>query len=77
MAVPLLVWSGWFLAAAYKRWSWEHVCSMVCGPFIPVELVADYRRSTDWHTPLSLALLPLALLASYWLLRAILKRLAR
>lgn len=55
-----LAGSGWCLVIALGRWRYERACAMVCGPFIPVELVDGFRRATDWRTPLWLGLAPLA-----------------
>ncbi len=65
VGLAIIAWSGWFLAAALQRWRFERVCSMVCGPFVPVELVEHYRRAFDWQTPLLAASLPLAALIGY------------
>ena len=74
VAAPAVTWSAWFLWQAFRRWRFEHFCAMACGPFVPVELADHYRRAFDWQSPLLLAALPLAALAAYWALRAVLKR---
>lgn len=66
-----LLWSGWFLNIAQARWRHERICAMVCGPFIPVELVEQYRRAFDWRTPLAIAAVPLVV----WILWAIWRKL--
>lgn len=74
LGLAALAWSGWFLVAAFRRWSWERVCSMACPPFMPAELVEEHRRSMDWQTPLLIAVLPLAVLGCWMALRLLLTR---
>lgn len=67
LVLAVLVWSGWFLTAAFQRWRFEAVCSVACGPFWPVELAEAMRRSMDWQTPLLVAAVPLAVLLGCWM----------
>lgn len=64
-----LCWSGWFLAGAFQRWRYESVFAMIAPVYIPIELMAHYRRTMDWQTPLLLASLPLLFPLTRWLLR--------
>lgn len=57
-----LVWSGSLLLDALRRWRFERVCEMTCGPFWEPELIGPLRTQMDWHTPLVLAFLPILLL---------------
>lgn len=74
LVMLVLAWSGGFAWQALGRWSYTRWCARTCGPFVPVELVEQTRRAQDWQSPLLLAALPLASLAAYWALRAVLKR---
>ena len=69
LTLAALAWSAWFLISAFQRWRFEHVCAMVCGPFVPVELAEHYRRAFDWQSPLLMALAPLALLGCWMAFR--------
>lgn len=77
LALAALAWSGWFLVAAFRRWQFEVFCSMTCGPFVPVELVAEFRRAGDWQSPLLVALTPLALVGCWMAFRFSTGRLRR
>jgi hypothetical protein len=63
LVLPLLAtgWSGVFLFEALHRWRFERICAMTCGPFWDAGTVEVIRAAMDWHTPLALAALPLAL----------------
>ena len=61
-------WSGVFLLEALDRWRFERICAMTCGPFWEVGTVELIKGAMDWHTPLTLAALPLALWG-VWLLQ--------
>lgn len=63
LVLPLLAagWSGVFLLEALDRWRFERICAMTCGPFWEVGTVELIKDAMDWHTPLTLAALPLAL----------------
>lgn len=74
LGLAALAWSGWFLVGAFQRWRWEHVCSMVCPPFVPVEFIEQHRRAMDWQTPLLIAVLPLAVLGCWMAFRLLLAR---
>ncbi|MFO1216928.1 MAG: hypothetical protein U1E89_00940 [Burkholderiaceae bacterium] len=41
---------------------------------MPVEFVEQHRRAMDWHTPLLMAVLPLAVLGCWIVLRLLLAR---
>lgn len=68
LLLPLLAagWSGVFVLEALQRWWFERICAMSCGPFWEVDTVELIRSAMDWHTPLALAALPLALWAARW-----------
>jgi len=68
LLLPLLAvgWSGVFLVEALQRWRFERICAMSCGPFWEAGTVELIRSAMDWHTPLALAALPLALWAARW-----------
>lgn len=74
LALAGVAWSAWFLVSAFQRWRHERICSMVCGPFVPVELAEHYRRAFDWQTPLLVALVPLAVLGCWMAFRLLLAR---
>lgn len=64
-----LCWSVWFVALAFKRWSYIGWHARSFGPFMYHEMVPGYMRATDWLTPLLMATLPLALVGAWCLLR--------
>lgn len=70
LLLPLLSigWSGMFLLEALQRWRFERICAMTCGPFWEVGTVEMIRAAMDWHTPLALAALPLAVMCGWRLL---------
>jgi hypothetical protein len=69
-----LAWSGYFVWQAFQRWSFAHWCAMSCGPFVRVELAAQFRSAIDWRSPLLLAALPLAVLGLWGWRRTVIKR---
>lgn len=71
-----LAWSAWFLALAFKRWSYIGVHARSFGPFMYHEMVPGYMRATDWRTPLLMATLPLAVVGAWHLLRQARRRLS-
>jgi hypothetical protein len=70
----VIAWSGWFFVVAFQRYQFELFCAMTCGPFWPIELVDEIRRSMDWQTPLLMAIVPLAVLGCWVALRFFLAR---
>jgi len=76
LTLALLAWSGWFFRLALTR----HAQAWFWGTTGPVYLSADrpehivrIQQSTDWQTPLLCALLPLAAVGLWSLLRTLLK----
>lgn len=61
-------WSGVFLMEALDRWRFERICAMTYGPFWEVGTVELIKSAMNWHTPLTLAALPLVLWGA-WSLR--------
>lgn len=60
--LAILVWSGAFVCEALRRWRFDRICDMSCGPFWEPELIGPLRAQMDWQTPLVLACLPLVIL---------------
>lgn len=61
-----LAWALAWLFQALQRWRLDRLADMAFGPYVPVEMLEQVRRATDWRTPLWTALAPLAVLALAW-----------
>lgn len=70
LALPAIIWSGWFLTIAFKRWSYAGWYSRSFGPFIRLENLPRHLHATNWETPLLLATLPLTVFGAWCLLRS-------
>jgi hypothetical protein len=76
LTLVLLAWSGWFLRLAWQRHANDWFWATTGPPFLPADMpgyIAQVRQSIDWQTPLLYALLPLAAVGLWSLLRTLIR----